>query len=150
MICRPWRLLLISTELRQRFDTYEAKTTSLPHGDMEADPTGSSRRNEPSFPKVGLSNAEAKLFSSSLPAMFTTSRSWSSDSRPNAIDDRIMKTHGAQVSSSAPSPFSIYHDSITTIFLSNNRNTREQMPITIDIHCLLSIGTDSLAGEFGC
>lgn len=35
--------------------TYEAKTTSRPQGEMEAEPTGLSKVKEPSFPKVGLS-----------------------------------------------------------------------------------------------
>lgn len=39
--------------------TYEAKTTSLPHGEIEAEPTGLSRSNEPFWPNVGLSKAEA-------------------------------------------------------------------------------------------
>ena len=38
---------------------YEAKTTSLPHGEIDAEPTGLSRSKEPSWPKVGLSKAEA-------------------------------------------------------------------------------------------
>lgn len=46
------------------FSTHEAKTTSLPHGEIEAEPTGLSRRKEPSSPKVGLSNAVSKAFNS--------------------------------------------------------------------------------------
>ena len=48
----------------ERIRTYEAKTTSLPHGEIDADPTGLSRRKEPSSPKVGLSNAVSKAFDS--------------------------------------------------------------------------------------
>lgn len=46
-MCRPWR---------------EARTTSLPHGEMEAEPTGLSKLNEPSWPNVGLSKADARPF----------------------------------------------------------------------------------------
>ena len=51
-----------------RGHTYEAKTTSLPQGDIDADPTGSLMRKDPSFPKVGLSFADTKpfAFSSSI------------------------------------------------------------------------------------
>lgn len=46
------------------FSTHEAKTTSLPHGEIDAEPTGLSRRKEPFSPKVGLSNAVSKFFDS--------------------------------------------------------------------------------------
>lgn len=42
---------------------------SLPHGEIDAEPTGLSSSNDPSFPKVGLSNAEFKTLSSSKPAI---------------------------------------------------------------------------------
>lgn len=38
---------------------YEARTTSLPQGEIDAEPTGLFRWTEPSWPKVGLSKAEA-------------------------------------------------------------------------------------------
>ena len=34
---------------------YEARTTSLPQGEIDAEPTGLSRSKDPSFPNVGLS-----------------------------------------------------------------------------------------------
>ena len=61
MICRPCRLHSISNSSASKGDqlestvTYEAKTTSRPQGEMEAEPTGLSKVKEPSFPKVGLS-----------------------------------------------------------------------------------------------
>ena len=38
--------------------THEASTTSLPHGDIDIDPTGCSIWKDVSSPKVGLSKAE--------------------------------------------------------------------------------------------
>lgn len=45
----------------------DARTTSLPHGEMDAEPTGLSRLNEPPGLNVGLSKAEVRPLDSSLP-----------------------------------------------------------------------------------
>ena len=45
--------LLIRAEL-----PYEARTMSLPHGEIEAEPTGLSKRNDTFSPKVRLPKAE--------------------------------------------------------------------------------------------
>lgn len=54
--------------MRGRVVTYEARTMSLPHGEIDAEPTGLSRRNDPSCPKVRLSKADVGplSFSSSI------------------------------------------------------------------------------------
>jgi hypothetical protein len=53
-------LLAIVVKLEPSFEsteliTYEASTTSLPHGEMDADPTGCSTLIDASFSYVGLS-----------------------------------------------------------------------------------------------
>lgn len=42
----------------------EARTTSRPHGDMDAEPTGCSTWKELSSPNVGLSKADVGAFES--------------------------------------------------------------------------------------
>ena len=80
----------------RRHDTYEANTTSLPQGDMDADPTGSSRRNDPSFPKLELSNAEAKPSFSTMIGTAPKSRSF--DGPLDITVNEVMRSHNAHAS----------------------------------------------------